>query len=714
MTQASQLSLIESSTGTITISNTGSSALTIAGGVIVAGQISGGGTRTTSASTPPSNPGVGDIWYNTLTDTVARYTSDGVTSVWLDITGPTVTNAFNGGTVTQSIIPNATASYDLGSSAYRFRTLYLTSSTIDINGGALISSVTALAGAVSGTPSSTTYLRGDATWATVSTPGGGGTVSTGTVVLTSSSSASQSITSTTWGQTVTLPDATTLSTGANLYNINNNGGYPLTILDNAGNILGFAYQYNAVIVGLASNSTAAGIWNLSGHELLAYTASYYNPSVFPSGTLLSSCLLVDSTREFLIFNVTGTNSLYGVIYNTSTQTFGTPVLITSTYRNVTKHILSATNQILFVGSSGSALGAVVLTLSGTTITVGTFATLTTTLNGISALVAQGTSYLAVYYEATTPLQYLVAFTISGTTVTIGSATTLSGTSYGSIYVAQVTSSVALVVTITSNNTLYVTPYTVSGTTITAGTAASVASLTSTSQFRVLPISSGARWVVLYLNAAGTSYAGSIITVTSTTATLSTVNTISPTTASTDGIVTLDMIVNGSKLIIMVPTIGFQILTDTSGTASVGTVLSLPTSDTSGTVAAISATSSVAVFTSTLASTNAFKYNINISGSSPTLNFFDNVLFSVVGSGQGLSWFSPTSTTGVKSPNNLIGSISIAGPSTRIGMVNATTSIGSWVYKFTPLATTARINGAYTNEVWTYSNNNPFLRIQSIT
>ena len=97
MTQASQLSFLENSTGTITISNTGSSALSIAGGVIVAGQISGGGTRTTSASTPPSNPGVGDIWYNTLTDTVARYTSDGVTSVWLDITGPTVTNAFNGG-----------------------------------------------------------------------------------------------------------------------------------------------------------------------------------------------------------------------------------------------------------------------------------------------------------------------------------------------------------------------------------------------------------------------------------------------------------------------------------------------------------------------------------------------------------------------------------------------------------------------------------------
>jgi hypothetical protein len=45
--------------------------------------------------------------------------------------------------------------------------------------GTIISSVTALPGAVTGTPSSTTYLRGDGTWATVS-GGGSGTVNSGT------------------------------------------------------------------------------------------------------------------------------------------------------------------------------------------------------------------------------------------------------------------------------------------------------------------------------------------------------------------------------------------------------------------------------------------------------------------------------------------------------------------------------------------------------
>jgi len=115
-----------SGTGTTTtfvISNTtpstgtNSGALVVAGGVGIGGNVNiggtvtGGGIRTTSTSTPPANPTVGDIWYNTLTDDIYRYTSDGVTSAWLDITGPTSTGgggggggatAFTGGTVTNT------------------------------------------------------------------------------------------------------------------------------------------------------------------------------------------------------------------------------------------------------------------------------------------------------------------------------------------------------------------------------------------------------------------------------------------------------------------------------------------------------------------------------------------------------------------------------------------------------------------------------------
>ena len=70
--------------------NTTSGALQVKGGVgiggdvVVSGQITGGGTRSTSSPNPPANPGIGDIWYNTSTDVMYRWTSDGTSSYWVD------------------------------------------------------------------------------------------------------------------------------------------------------------------------------------------------------------------------------------------------------------------------------------------------------------------------------------------------------------------------------------------------------------------------------------------------------------------------------------------------------------------------------------------------------------------------------------------------------------------------------------------------------
>jgi hypothetical protein len=70
----------------------------ISGNLNVGGRIIGGGVRTTTTSTSPQNPTIGDIWYNTVNDSVYRYTDDGSGEVyWIDTTGPAVAN-FTAGT----------------------------------------------------------------------------------------------------------------------------------------------------------------------------------------------------------------------------------------------------------------------------------------------------------------------------------------------------------------------------------------------------------------------------------------------------------------------------------------------------------------------------------------------------------------------------------------------------------------------------------------
>jgi len=74
----------------------------------------GSSTKSTTTSTAPSNPSVGDIWYLQGSDVVYRYEYDGTSNYWVDFNGPTYilsTTTFagtvSGGTFTGGNIPNA-------------------------------------------------------------------------------------------------------------------------------------------------------------------------------------------------------------------------------------------------------------------------------------------------------------------------------------------------------------------------------------------------------------------------------------------------------------------------------------------------------------------------------------------------------------------------------------------------------------------------------
>ncbi len=56
--------------------------------LVVTGNVVGGGIRSTTSENPPDNPVIGDIWYETGTDVIYRYTNDGGSSYWIDVSGP--------------------------------------------------------------------------------------------------------------------------------------------------------------------------------------------------------------------------------------------------------------------------------------------------------------------------------------------------------------------------------------------------------------------------------------------------------------------------------------------------------------------------------------------------------------------------------------------------------------------------------------------------
>ena len=83
------------------------------------------GITYTAASSPPSNPNVGDQWYDILNDVLYEFLNDGTSTYWVDSNSP----AFAGGVVANvaisgTLLPVANVTYDIGSSTVYFRNTY--------------------------------------------------------------------------------------------------------------------------------------------------------------------------------------------------------------------------------------------------------------------------------------------------------------------------------------------------------------------------------------------------------------------------------------------------------------------------------------------------------------------------------------------------------------------------------------------------------------
>lgn len=152
------------------------------------------GFTTNLGATPATT---GTTGYGTSGQTLLSGGSSAAPS-WGVLTGTGGGTGVNNGSNTITIAGNVTHS---GAFTQTFVATGNTSVTLPTS-GTIISSVTALSGAVTGTPSSTTYLRGDGTWATITTGASLSTANTWTATQTFNG------TSSTFGVTLLTSDET--------------------------------------------------------------------------------------------------------------------------------------------------------------------------------------------------------------------------------------------------------------------------------------------------------------------------------------------------------------------------------------------------------------------------------------------------------------------------------------------------------------------------
>lgn len=497
--------------------------------------------------------------------------------------------------------------------------------------------------------SSSTYWRGDATWALVSPPSTGSAQS-GSYTFTNVSG-SVVVTPTAHGQYVTLAAGTTFSKGVVGSITNGSGNYALGVKDSTGTQLGWIPQQSLTPVTCADNTTAAGTWGMQLTKL-ATTAEFSNITITGvGGNNATVRVAIDANRTMLLF---GTTSLYAIVYDQSSQTFGAVTTVRATIGglNYFKAILSNTNAVLVCScDAANAFQSTVLSVSSVTITVNaaTATGLASNCSIVEQLIAVGTSWVVAYQRAGS-IAAIRAITIAGTTPTVGAEGVIyAGATVGNpvIIFANGASAVVGIAADGGVTTLQATPANVAGSVLTVGTSAT--QTFTNFAFRALATGAG-RWVIVWTNA--TNIRVGVLSVAANVATISAANlsTQLPTLLRNE---TELVAISTTKWVLgyaaASATVFFNNFTDTAGTVGVGTEVSFngPNSGNvqMGNVASV--TGSNVAFS--VGATGTAVINVDCSGTSPVIG----TSFVTFGD---LSSYVPFATDlrGIRSPSAVIG------------------------------------------------------------
>ncbi len=485
----------------------------------------------------------------------------------------------------------------------------------------------------------------------------GGKAQSGSFTLNADAEYVQKATPTGYGQACTAASALLFRTGV-IACIQNTTDYDFAFKDSTGVIRGFIPAFKSCIVMLSDNTTAAGGWIITNSNLLGVTAATYSTTSSGTSSTTLKFVSLDSDRSMLLY---GSTSCYARVHRKSTNTWAAPVLVrASIVGGGIVPILSTTNQVLVVTcSSTTAMEACTLTVNSSTdvITVngspGT-ATLSANIGTFGQIIAVGSSWV-IAYALSGSVMGIRAISISGTTPTIGSEATLTAASN---LAAQLYVSGTNVVAMSSSATVfYSKPYAVSGSTLTPGTGAT--STITEVVYRSLLVSPAPRWHVMCVN---TTLQGIIVSISGTTTTHSAVSLSAG--APSAGVSAYGDFVgltsnksctahaNGGVVV------SFNHLIDNgSGTASAGTEINVETrTAAAANPALISTTGAITKFSCLGSTSSTTMFTIDNSSTSPVLLDICESGGSTASPSNGAA--APTSVIGVRAAKNLSSTVGV--------------------------------------------------------
>lgn len=261
-----------------------------------------------------------------------------------------------------------------------------------------------------------------------------------------------------------------------------------------------------------TNDGTSVVWNDLGMEVLGYLAVEA-----ASGVTLTNLAYFELSAG--VYMIVAQTSQHAIVYNSNTNTWGSWTACALTAVSNAKSARLDASTVAIVGSASATLKARILSVTGTTIVVGSEYTQAATAGhvffGVASLNST-TFVVATQLTSSAPATAVHAATFAGTVISWGAGTVVvSGvTTLGTIHLERLTNSEGFVVS-AYDTTLMARAFLVAGAVVTIGSGATTA-ITTVSAVYVEKFNSG-RWLLSFTN---TTRKGCLLSITGAAATIS--------------------------------------------------------------------------------------------------------------------------------------------------------------------------------------------------